>query len=378
MQPKIVSFCSMNCGSGTDPIEGASLAISILEHLNQKNILTLATTHYHEVKNYALVTNGFENASVEFNFDTLTPTYHLLIGVPGRSNAFIISEKLGISEQIIARAKHFMNEDTINIEELLNTIYEDTRIIEEEKRKIEANSLEIEALKTTYQTNSQELEEKEAQILEKAKIEARQILLSAKEDANEIIKALENQPNAKKSNILRNQLNEKIKDLSSSKKTEISSQTLNKSDIKIGLTVEIPALHQVGTIFSKPTKNHTVGVQIGSMKTYFRIAELALAEKQQKKQTLSPKQKHEFQVKSLSAEINVIGQNVEEACFVIDKYLDNCVLNGLTTARIVHGKGTGTLKKGIHQFLKKHPHIQNFRLGTFGEGEDGVTVVELK
>lgn len=368
----------MNCGSGTDPIEGASLAISILEHLNQKNILTLATTHYHEVKNYALVTNGFENASVEFNFDTLTPTYHLLIGVPGRSNAFIISEKLGISEQIIARAKHFMNEDTINIEELLNTIYEDTRIIEEEKRKIEANSLEIEALKTTYQTNSQELEEKEAQILEKAKIEARQILLSAKEDANEIIKALENQPNAKKSNILRNQLNEKIKDLSSSKKTEISSQTLNKSDIKIGLTVEIPALHQVGTIFSKPTKNHTVGVQIGSMKTYFRIAELALAEKQQKKQTLSPKQKHEFQVKSLSAEINVIGQNVEEACFVIDKYLDNCVLNGLTTARIVHGKGTGTLKKGIHQFLKKHPHIQNFRLGTFGEGEDGVTVVELK
>lgn len=364
-------------GSGTDPIEGSSLAISILEHLNYAQILTLATTHYHEIKNYALVTDGFENASVEFDFNTLSPTYKLLVGVPGRSNAFIISEKLGISEKIIGRAKEFMNEDTVNIEELLNTIYEDRRIAEEEKRKIEATSREIEALKNSYQTNSEDLKKKEAETLENAKIKAREILLSAKEDANSIIKELESQPDNKKSNRLRNDLNEKIENLSSVKGEKNQPAVLEKSQIKPGLEVEIPSLNQVGIVLSEVTKNDTVQVQIGSLKTYFKVSEIALAKKSSKKQVISSK-KCEFKVSSLSPEINVIGQNVEEACFMVDKYLDNCVLNGLTTARIVHGKGTGVLKKGIHAFLKNHPHIKSFRLGTFGEGEDGVTVVELK
>jgi len=365
-------------GSGTDPIEGSSLAISILEYLNKSNILSLATTHYHEIKNYALVTDGFENASVEFNLDTLSPTYKLLVGVPGRSNAFIISKKLGISEEIINRAKEFINEDTTSVEELLNNIYEDTRTIEAEKSQIEANLREIEALKNSHQANYDELKKKESEIIDNAKIKAREILLSAKEDANEIIKELEKSSNTKNSNRLRNDLNKKIDDLSITKKAKTEQKSIEKSEIKIGLDVEIPSLNQIGTIISEVTKNDTVQVQIGSIKTYFKISEIVLSKKAPQKQTVPSKQKREFKVSSLSPEINVIGQNVEEACFVVDKYLDNCILNGLQTARIVHGKGTGILKKGIHKFLKNHPHIKSFRLGTFGEGEDGVTVVELK
>lgn len=366
-------------GSGTDPIEGSSLAISILEYLHKTNILTVATTHYPELKNYALLTNGFENASVEFNLDTLCPTYRLLIGVPGRSNAFIISEKLGISKSIIQRAKEFIDEDTGNVEDLLNSIYEDRRTLEAEKSKIEAISHEIEALKSSYQANSEELKQKEAQILETAKIKARDILLEAKEDVNEIIKELEKQPNAKKSNALRNKLNEKIENLSVQKKSENLSKIIDKSTLKIGMEVEIPSLNQVGSVLSTVTKDDTVQVQIGNMKTYFKISEIVpLTQKSTQQKNISSSKKRDFKVSSISTEINVIGQNVEEACFVVDKYLDNCALNGLSSVRIVHGKGTGILKKGIQKFLKNHPHVKSFRLGTFGEGEDGVTVVELK
>ena len=364
-------------GSGTDPIEGASLAISILEHLNKLNILTIATTHYHEIKNFALVTNGFENASVEFNFDTLSPTYKLLVGVPGRSNAFIISEKLGISDKIISRAKDFINEDTTSIEDLLNNIYEDKRIIEEEKIKIAANLVEAEKLKTSLKTDSDILKAKEAEIIENAKIKAREILLNAKEDANEIIRELEAKPSAKKSNELRNNLNKKIGKLAN-KKAEQDYTSLDKKDIKIGLEVDIPSINQSGTIISNITKSNTVQVQIGSLKTYFKISDLTIAKNVAKKEVSVQSKKHDFKVSSISPEINVIGQNVEEACFVVDKYLDSCVLNGLLNVRIVHGKGTGTLKKGIQKFLKNHPHVKSYRLGTFGEGEDGVTVVELK
>lgn len=364
-------------GSGTDPIEGASLAISILEYLNNSKILTLATTHYHEIKTYAVTTDGFENASVEFNFDTLSPTYKLLIGVPGRSNAFIISEKLGISEKIINRAKDFITEDTNKVEELLNNIYEDKRITEQNKLKIEADLREIETLKNTYQTDFDKLKSKEQEILENAKIKAREILLEAKEDADIIIRELEKRPDNKKSNEIRKNLNKKIDNLSIQKNIEPENKTINKSDIKLGLEVEIPSINQVGTIISEITKNDTVQVQIGSIKTYFSISQLALAKKTQKSASVSNNRKREFKVSQISPEINVIGQNVEDACFMVDKYLDTCVLNGLANVRIVHGKGTGTLKKGIQNFLKKHPHVKSFRLGTFGEGEDGVTIVEL-
>jgi len=262
-------------GSGTDPIEGSSLAIALLEHWNKSNILTIATTHYHEIKNYALVTDGFENACVDFNFDTLSPTYKLLLGVPGRSNAFIISEKLGILESIINRAKEFIKKDTVSVEELLNSIYNDKSLIEEEKSKIDAVLCETEALKMKYQTNYDNLQKKASEIIENAKIKAREILLEAKEDANYIIKELENKASAKKSNDLRKNLNNKIDDLSIPKNAT-NKKPIRKEDIQIGLNVKIPHLNQTGTIISNISKDNTVMVQIGIIKTAIKIDDLSI------------------------------------------------------------------------------------------------------
>lgn len=362
-------------GSGTDPIQGSCLAISILEELNKRSILNISTTHYPELKHYALINDNFENASVEFNIDTLSPTYRLLIGVPGSSNAFDISKKLGISEKIITRANELLTSDEINIESLLKNIYEDKKQIENEKQKIIDNSRDIENIKSKLQTDFSNLKKQEKDLINEAKIKARDILLEAKEDANTIIKEIEKSINAKSLEESRNKLNRKIKDLSITNINKENINGLTKDEAKIGMDVYIPHLNQYGTIIG--LSNEKANVQIGFMKTYFNIKDLQASNKKINKEIKSSK-KHEFIVKSIPMEINVIGQNVEEACFVIDKYLDDCALNGLGKARIVHGKGSGALRKGIHNFLKTHPHVKSYRIGTFGEGEMGVTIVEIK
>lgn len=369
-------------GSGTDPVEGSSLAISILEKLNYLHALTLSTTHYPEIKHFALVTDGFENASVEFNIETLSPTYKLLLGVPGTSNAFAISRKLGISEEIISRAKEFIDSEKINIEDLLTNIYEDKRTIELEKQKTLENSKDIELLKKSLEIDFSKLHEEEKNIINKAKIEARNILLSAKDDANDIIKELESSSDNKKANNLRNKLNKKIEDLNivtSSQENSIS-KTLNINDLKLGMNVFINKINQEGTILSiSKAGKIQVGLSLGKM--FFDLKDLEIKETTNQKKS-TPKadysSRKEFKAKAVSPEINVLGETVDEACFEIDKYLDNCYLSGLATVRIVHGKGTGALRTGIHKFLKTHPHVKSFRIGTFGEGEMGVTIVELK
>lgn len=366
-------------GSGTDPIEGSSLAISILEKLHSINCLTLSTTHYPELKHFALVTNGFENASVEFNIETLSPTYKLLLGVPGTSNAFSISRKLGISEEIINRAKEFIDSEKINIEALLTNIYEDKRIIEAEKQKTLENSSKIEELKKSLEFDFSKLKNEQKDIINKAKVEAREILLSAKDDANEIIKELEKSSNTKNSNNLRNKLNKKIDNLSIITSDKPSSKILKIEDLQIGMNVFVNKINQEGTILSI-SKDNKIQVALPLGKMFFDIQDLEISnsiktENNSKKDYSSRK---EFKVRNISSEINVIGQNIDEACFSIDKYLDNCVLSGLPSIRIVHGKGTGALRLGIHKFLKSHPHVKSFRIGTFGEGEMGVTIVELK
>ena len=363
-------------GSGTDPIEGSSLAISILEFLNSKNILTIATTHYTEIKNFALVTKGFENASVEFDIETLSPTYHLLLGVPGTSNAFAISKKLGLSEKIINRAKDFVNKDTVNIEDLLKNIYDNKRIIEQEKENILKQSMEIEKLKSSLEIDNTDLKLREKQIIKDAKDEARKIIISAKEEANEAIKSIENTKNLKEANITRNSLNKKIENLKN--KEEKFETSIDASKLKIGDSVFVKSLNQTGTILSLPNKDNIVKVQIGNIKMNFSLEQLEYSKKAEKKEISIPRKNSNFEIKNISTEINVIGLTVEEANFLIDKYLDNCVLSGLTTVSIVHGKGTGALRNGIHQFLKKNPHVDSYRLGTFGEGEMGVTIVTLK
>lgn len=377
----------MNCGSGTDPVEGSSLAISVLEYLNKLGCITVATTHYQELKQYALVTQGFKNASSEFDIENLKPTYKLLIGVPGKSNAFAISKKLGLSDKIINRAKSILNEDTINIEDLLKRIYDDKSKIEKEKENIEKNSIQIELIKRNLEKEKEVLDSRKIEIIEKAKIEARNVLLKAKEEANEIIREInmiskDSSKNANKQfSEIRNKLNDSIKENTSSvfDNTNNKKEEISPDKIEIGMEVFVDTVKQYATVLSKPDKSNQVQVQIGISKMKVNINCLSIHKNSNKKENIPiNKKRQEFSPKQISNEINVIGLNVEEAIFVIDKYLDDVAIANLNNVRIVHGKGTGVLRKGIHNFLKKHPHVKSYRMGNFGEGEMGATVVEIK
>ena len=375
-------------GSGTDPVQGANLAISILESLYNKGALTLSTTHYPELKHYALVTDGFENASSEFDIENLRPTYKILIGVPGKSNAFAISKKLGLPSEILERAESLLSEDNISVEELIKNIYDDKLIIEKEKEKILKNSNQVELLRKQLENQVSDVEEREKSIINKAKDEARKILLSAKEDANDIIKELNelydsaNKDGLKKANKLRDNLNNEIR-ANLTNTTDFSNNSPQDNiDVSIGLEVLVKPFNMTGKILTMPNKNNEVMVQFGNTKTNININNLELPKNTNNNKTSNSsigfKNSSQLKSKSVSSEINVIGQNVEDAIFIVDKYLDDCYLANLPTARIVHGKGTGKLRKGIHDFLKNHPHVKSYRLGTFGEGEMGVTVVEFK
>ena len=374
-------------GSGTDPLEGASLATSILEFLSNKDILTVSTTHYQEIKHFAMVNDKFENASCEFDINTLSPTYRLLIGVPGKSNAFEISKKLGLNDEILSRAKSFMTDESINIEELLKNIYDNKLLIEKEKEKILKDSEEIEKIKNSLQNEKDDISSKKSEIISKAKEKAKNIILEAKEDANEILKEMESSKDTKKLNKLRKDLNDKLENYKKNSETTSNNiqNSLSKEDAKNGIEVFIPSLNQSGIIVSNLSTSNKVMVQIGNIKMNFDISKL-IKKSNSSTTTITNNlskvanysKKTSFTPRDVSTEINVIGYNVEEAIFVIDKFLDNACMSKLETVRIVHGKGTGILGKGIQKFLKSNPHVKSFRYGTFGEGEMGVTVVELK
>lgn len=400
-------------GSGTDPVEGASLAISILEYFYKLGSITLTTTHYPEIKNYALVTNGFENASSAFNIEELKPTYKLLIGIPGKSNAFAISKKLGLPQNILNRAQSLLKEDDINIEELLKNIYDDKLIIEKEKEDIIKNRNQIESLrKSLEQEKFSQLDAKQTQI-EKAKLEAKNILISTKTQANDTIKNLnslydnlkdleninfEKWSDAEIANFVKNHFkkgilkkaNEIRKNLNNSleqftvleQNVENKKQTFNKDDLKVGMKLKLANFSEIAIITSIPKKSNEVQIQIGNAKMNIKLDDIYEILENDTSFTSSSISKKtsisSFKSKNINSEINVIGQNVEDACFIIDKYLDDCYIVKLNPIRIVHGKGTGKLREGIHNFLRRHPHVKSFRLGTFGEGEMGVTIVELK
>lgn len=371
-------------GSGTDPIEGSSLAISILEHLYNQGTLTVATTHYPEIKNYALTNNGFENASQEFNIETLSPTYKLLIGVPGKSNAFAISKKLGLPEDILKRANDFINSDTVHIEDLLKSIYDNKLKIENEKSEIEQKLDEVSRLKDSLSKDYSDVQNRKQEIIDKAKLEAREILYSAKDEATDIIRKMRKTSNNSNSlkdlDNLRNDLNNSIKKVSS-KASNISNTNTNLdvNNLKVGMEIYINKFMNNGILLSLPNKNNEVQVQVGSIKSFVPVTDISIVKGNTTNKKINSKSYSNIsKSKNISPEINVIGQTVDEAIFVIDKYLDDCSLAKLETVRIVHGKGTGKLRNGIHNFLKTNPHVKSFRLGTFGEGEMGVTIVELK
>ena len=355
-------------GSGTDPIEGANLAISILKYFFDLGAISISTTHYQELKNYCLVSEGFENASFEFDLINLKPTYKLLIGVPGKSNAFAISKRLGLNDSILQMAYSLMEEDSISIEELIKSIYTQKLEIEQEKENIQKNSNQIETLRNSLEQKANSQKEKEQKIIEKAKKEAREILLSAKAEANSLIKELSsieksNSDSLTKANNIRNQLNTDLKEVSQ------DEGSLNLDAIK-ALNEKFSLKNSsINKSSSKNSKNNSSGNKVSNASSNRNSIN---------RSSVTFTKNAKFKSQNISSEINVIGMNVDEATFVIDKYLDDCTIAKISPVRVVHGKGTGKLRDGIHKFLKTNPHVKSFRLGTFGEGEMGVTIVELK
>ena len=356
-------------GSGTDPIEGANLAISILEYLFKANAITICTTHYQELKNYCLTHKGFQNASFEFDLDNLKPTYKLLIGIPGKSNAFAISKKLGLNEEILKSASNLMKSQDVSIEELMKNIYDSKLAIEKEKEEIEKNSNQIESLRKSLEIQNSNQKEKQDKILDKARNEAKQILQSAKDEANSVIRKLNNlgKNDLTSANNLRNELNDKLKELNS-----------NTADDGINLESLLELNNKFSLKSSKIDSNSKKGSTHSSNSTKGSFNNVGSNNKTSSHSSVTFAKNSTFKAQNISSEINVIGQTVDEAIFVIDKYLDDCAIAKLSPVRIVHGKGTGKLREGIHKFLRTNPHVKSFRLGTFGEGEMGVTVVELK
>ncbi len=302
----------------------------------------------------------------------------------GRSNAFAISKKLGLDDNIIKRAESFLDTDQIHVEELLKSIYDDKLWIENEKEQIEKNSNQISLLRKSLEEREKSLKETHNSYIDKAKQEARKIILDAKDEASYYISKINeiyenaNSNSVKNLNQIRNKLNESLKETSTNTiYTNESVSSVKKEDLKVGCTVYIGHLNQQGIVSNIPNKSNQVQVQIGSAKLMLPISSITKVISSQDKTFTGSSNYKTNKTKTATSEINVIGYNVDEAVFVIDKYLDDCVLAKLNTVRIVHGKGTGALMKGIHSFLKTNSHIKSFRLGTFGEGEMGVTVVEL-
>ena len=367
-------------GSGTDPLEGANLAISILQYFSELGAITVATSHYQELKKYALVTPNFKNASVEFDIENLRPTYKLLIGIPGKSNAFAISRKLGLSEKIIERASSMIDKDSVNLEDLLKNIYDTKSEIEKEKELTKKALEEAEKLKNSLLTKNDDIINNRKELISKAKQEAKQILLDAKETANSIIKNINSSNSASNANKLRNELNEKISNLNIEKHQVESNEPISKDEIKPGLSVFVTNYNSDGIVLSNISKDNEVQVQIGAMKLKVNIKFLQAKKPSDKnsKNYEYTKRSDNLKSKSVSSEINLLGLTVDEAIPLVDKYLDDCFMAKLSPVRIVHGKGTGALRNGIQKYLKINKYVDSFRPGTFGEGEMGVTVVNLK
>lgn len=375
-------------GAGTDPTEGAALAIAILSHLHKRNIRTMATTHYSELKIYALSTPGVENACCEFDVESLRPTYRLLIGIPGKSNAFAISGKLGLPGYIIDDAKKRLSEQDVSFEDLLSDLEASRRTIEKEQAEIAAYKKEAETLKRQAVQKQEKLEEQRDRIIREANEKANAILREAKEVADE---TLRNFHKFGKENISaaemekeRERLRKKIKDTSASAslKTNKPKKTYKPSDFKLGESVKVLSMNLTGTIGSLPDARGNVTVQMGILRSQVNISDLEIIEEVSpyapKRMNRTAKSKIKMSKSlSVSPEINLLGKTVDEAVAELDKYLDDALLSHLNSVRVVHGKGTGALRKGIHEYLRRQKHVKSYRLAEFGEGDAGVTIVEL-
>ncbi|WP_369819415.1 endonuclease MutS2 [Tissierella sp. P1] len=374
-------------GAGTDPTEGAALAMSILDHLLKLNVRSIATTHYSQLKLYALTTEGVKNASVEFDVETLSPTYRLLIGVPGKSNAFEISKRLGLQEYIIDYAKDLISKENVEFEDVLQAMEKDRLATEANRAEAERYRLEVEKLKADLEIEKDKTKEMRDKILVKAKEDARNILRLAKEDADSIVGELRDISSEieKDRNRKLQEAQDKLKAKLNKAEGEVSRNVLNvksnkpPKNLKVGETVEVLTFNQKGTVLDEPDDNGNVRIQVGIMKITAHISTLKrTTSDEEEKVHGSTKKIMGSKSKDIRTEIDLRGKNLDEAFLELDKYLDDAYIAGLKQINIIHGKGTGVLRDGIKGYLRSHRHVKASRFGTFGEGGDGVTVVEIK
>lgn len=374
-------------GAGTDPTEGAALAVSVIEYLHKRKIRTAVTTHYSELKVYAISTEGVENASCEFDVQTLRPTYHLLIGVPGKSNAFAISRRLGLPEFIIENAKEVLSHEDARFEDVITDLEISKKTIVVEQERAEQYRKEAEKLKKDFENQKRKTKEQKEKIIKKANEDARQILADAKEEADKIIKEMQKMLREKNSGQMESK-RKAIKDKLSKVEDNLSKlnnkqRGMHKVPKKLvkGDKVFIHTLNQSGIVISPPDSKGDVTVRAGIMTIKVNISNLSL-DKTEEAPKVSAK-KYSMGVKArkaqnISPEVDLRGLMVEEALEKTDKYLDDAYLAGMSPVTVIHGKGTGALRSAIQEFLRTNPHVKSFRLGQYGEGESGVTIVELK
>ena len=372
-------------GSGTDPVEGAALAMSILEELHGRRTVTLATTHYSELKAFALTREGMENASMEFDVKTLRPTYRLFIGIPGKSNAFEISRRLGLPNRLIAEAQKYLDGKNVSFEDAISNAESQRRIAEEERRQAEAARAELYRLRDEAEKERKKLNEQRDKLLKKAKEEARQTMVRARADADRIIAELkavkDSGDEAARSRSIQKARDELRKSEAAMSET-LKAQKSSKADlpapkkVEIGQRVHVLSIDNDATVLSLPDSKGEIYVQAGIMKLSVRLKDVRLVEEKKPVYTATASvQKGEG---TASLEIDVRGMTVDEAILEVDKYIDNASLSGIHEVSVIHGKGTGALRAGLQSYLKRHKHVKDLRLGRYGEGEAGVTVVTLK
>ena len=379
-------------GAGTDPTEGAALAIAILDSLHRRNITTMATTHYSEIKMYALTTDGVENACCEFDVQSLRPTYRLLIGVPGKSNAFAISKKLGLSDNIINDASRRLDSEDIKFEDLVTDLEQSRVTIEREREELNEYKAQIAQLKSELTKKTERLDERTDNIIRKANEEAARILKDAKEYADKTINAMNKHGMTVKElekhrSAIREKMNKRQEKLKIEPANNISEHKAHDiSEFKVGMHVKVLTMNVIGTVSQIHKNKNQITVLVGSLSTKMDIKNLTilkgykdLAETSSKPNGAGGSGKIKMsKSSSVSSEINLLGYTVDEAIAVLDKYLDDAYIARIPQVRIVHGKGTGALRSGITSYLHGVPYIKEFRLGQIGEGAEGVTIVTFK
>ena len=378
-------------GAGTDPVEGAALATAIIESIRLIGAKIVATTHYSELKLYALSTDGIENASCEFDVETLSPTYKLLIGVPGKSNAFAISKKLGLPDSIIERSKEKLSDENIKFEDVLGSIEENRVSAQKAREEQERMRREIEQLKDELQREREKIDKKKDKIYDNARAKAEKIIKQAQEDTERMLEEIKQLQKEKRDKEAVRAMEEVRKELKLKEKSNVRPKNrrsggvksnVNLNTLKLGSNVLIIDLNDKGTVLSINKDNQTAVIQVGIMKITAKISNLVVLEDEKGSKPesyVAPKRSTGINTAmSGKTEVDLRGMTIGEAELEVDKFLDESVLSGLSEVSLIHGKGTGALRAGIHEYLRHHPHVRKYRLGRFGEGDIGVTIVELK